>query len=121
MPDYSDPLWIEGPEIALAEFKDGAGIEDESDAFFCPIAPDVFHKDNVSGGAPYTIVLPNGTFDAPLEDEWHKLNFIAYPRTAILDWGGFPGISDKNPQQSWRRDCPIAPWAVELKKDLQPF
>ena len=26
--------------------------------FSCPIAPDILHKDNVSGGAPYAIELP---------------------------------------------------------------
>jgi len=27
--------------------------------FLCPGAPDILHKDNVSGGAPYSITLPN--------------------------------------------------------------
>jgi len=116
LPVYSDPLWLEGPDIALAELEDDGGMEDGGDAFFCPIAPDVFHKDNGSGGTPYTIALPNGAFDARLEGEWRKLDFVAYLRTAILDWGGFPGISERSPQQRWRRDDPIAPWIVELKK-----
>ena len=96
-------------------------MEDGSGTFLCPIAPDVFHMDNVSGGVPYEIALPNGAFDAPLQGEWRGTSFVAYLRTAILDWGGFPGLSEESPQQRWRRDRTVAPWVNELKKDLQPF
>lgn len=121
MPDYSDPLWIEGPGTALSELDDGGGMEIGSETFHCPIAPDALHKDNVSGGASYSIALPNGAFDAPLLNEWREVSFVAYLRTAILDWGGFPGLSENSPQQRWRRGGAIAPWVMELRADLQPF
>ncbi len=121
LPGYSDPLWVEGPQVALAELEEVSSMEDGSDAFLCPIAPDVFHKDNVSGGAPYEIALPNNAFDAPLQGEWRGMGLVAYLRTAILDWGGFPGLSEQSPQQQWRLDAAVPPWVLELKNGLQPF
>jgi hypothetical protein len=121
LPDYSDPLWVEGPAAALVELDDGAGQGDAAGGFLCPIAPDVLHKDNVSGGAPYAISLPNTAFDAPVEQEWHGAAFVTYLRTAILEWGGFPGLSQHSPQHQWRRGYSVAPWVAELKNDLQPF
>lgn len=118
LPAYSDPLSVDGPSHGLIE------PADESDAeggFLCWIAPDVLHKDNVSGGPPYAIHLPDGGFDALLQDEWHQTTFVAYLRTAILEWGGFPGLSEQNPHHEWRRDQVVAPWVKELAHDLIAF
>jgi hypothetical protein len=54
------------------------------------LAPDDYHKEDVSGGPPYTIWLPNAAIDAPLEYEWHKTTFVGYLRECFR-WGGFPG------------------------------
>ncbi|MEO8374659.1 MAG: hypothetical protein ABI471_05505 [Sphingomonas bacterium] len=123
MPDYSDPLWVEGPQAGLVDLSDGPEFADEGEGggFLCSIAPDILHKDNVSGGAPYAICLPNAGFDALLQDEWHVTNFVPYLRTAILDWGGFPGLSKENPHDDWRGDEVAAQWVNDLKKDLLAF
>jgi hypothetical protein len=126
-PDYSDPLYVEAPRGGVVDFRDwhGDGTYDPApgDTFLCPIAPDVLHKDNVSGGSPYSIRLPNAGADALLCNEWHNVGFIAYLRIAILDWGGFPGLSQANPQDKWRTSSVNTrpEWFNDLTRDLTPF
>jgi hypothetical protein len=123
-PDYSDPLFVSSPEYGLFELREeGPGEEGpgEEGVFMCGLAPDVLHKDNVSGGPEYAIALPNPSADAAFEEEWRGIGFVPYLRAAILEWGGFPGLSQDNP---WRREYPWAPapaWFGELTKDLLPF
>jgi hypothetical protein len=76
------------------------------------LAPDDLHKANVSGGSPYTIVIPNRCADAPFKYEWHDTTFVNYLRITF-QWGGFPG---------WERD-PVAPRAAlaKLSEGLLPL
>jgi hypothetical protein len=126
-PDYSDPLVVEGPMAGLADFREWHADLDVHETamregFFCPIAPDFLHKDNVSGGTPYAIALPNPGADALVVGEWHDVRFVPYLRIAILDWGGFPGLSHTNPQDQWRAKHPAPPeWLADLKHDLVEF
>lgn len=66
----------------LGEQKPGAG------SFVLPLAPDRLHKDNVSGGAPYGIVLPEACVDGLFTAN------TAMPFVSYLNWvfrnGGFP-------------------------------
>jgi hypothetical protein len=127
--DYSDPLYVEEPEAAIVEFRywqEGAGwsVGPTGGTFLCPVAPDVLHKDNVSGGAPYGIGLPDPGADAMLHNEWHHVNFVPYLRIAILEWGGFPGLSPANPQAKWRSktsDRTTSGLLRELTRGLVPF
>lgn len=48
-PDGTDPLWIDDPQAAL----EGLAGRDEDEPLTLVLGPDVLHKDNVSGGAPY--------------------------------------------------------------------
>jgi hypothetical protein len=90
-----DPLVVEPIEAVIAEFH-----EWESDVeyrrlvprFRAPLAPDEFHKDNISGGAPYELELPSSTADGVLLNEWHNATFVAYLREAFR-WAGVPGWS----------------------------
>ena len=129
-PDYSDPLCVEGPRTGILEFYDWQRDANPltgapgGEPFLCPIAPDFLHKDNVSGGRPYGIQLPDSKADAVLQQEWHHIRFVPYLRIAILDWGGFPGLSPANPYDKWRsrRADRVAPtWFEELRRDLAPF
>lgn len=56
--------------------------------FVLPLAPDRLHKDNVSGGPPYGIILPDGSADGLFVGET-TMPFVSY-----LNWvfrnGGFP-------------------------------
>ena len=123
-PDYSDPLFISPPGYALIELLERGSGEESERTFMCGLAPDVLHKDNVSGGAEYAIALPNSSADATFEEEWRGIGFVPYLRVAILEWGGFPGLSHDSPQDKWRRKYPSAPppvWFGELTQDLLPF
>jgi len=105
-PEYSDPLCIDPPWSGIVEYRYWRAAIDRGasapDLFPCPIAPDVKHKDNVSGGAPYSIKLPDPNADALVRGEWHNVYFVQYLRIAILEWGGFPGLSRFNPMDKWR-------------------
>jgi hypothetical protein len=123
-PDYSDPLFVLSPGYALSEFRERGLGEDSEGVFMCGLAPDVLHKDNVSGGPEYAIALPNPSADATFEEEWRGIGFVPYLRVGILKWGGFPGLSQDNPQEKWRQKYPCVPppvWFDELTKDLLPF
>jgi len=56
-----------------------------------PIAPDILHKADISGGGPYGVYVPDGAADAPLREEWHETSFVNYLRICFR-WGGFPGL-----------------------------
>jgi hypothetical protein len=104
---YSDPLFVDPPWAGIVDVRDWhpdkyAARQALGEPFSCPIAPDFLHKDNISGGAAYSIRLPNADADAKLEDEWHRLSFVDYLRVAILEWGGFPGLASSNPYEKWR-------------------
>ncbi len=78
--------------------------------FVLPLAPDRLHKDNVSGGAPYGIILPDGCADGLFVAET-TMPFVSY-----LNWvfrnGGFPWPTASENQ--WRLTHALA-------KDLLPL
>lgn len=88
-PTELDPLVVDPPEGPLSE------LYDDDEEVFISLAPDVFHKDNISGGGPYGLELPNPSADFLLMDEGHDLLFVPYLRFAILQWGGFPGLDGR--------------------------
>jgi hypothetical protein len=83
--------------------------------FPLPLAPDSSHKIDVSGGAPYSIGLPNAGVDALWDgDPLHPQTlFVDYLRSALLEWGGFPGWGRREPE--WA--APQEPWP-QLLADL---
>jgi hypothetical protein len=85
-PDGLDPLVVDPPEGPLSD------LFDEGEGIFVALAPDDLHKDNVSGGDPYGLQLPNPSADFLFMYERHDLLFVPYLRLAILHWGGFPGL-----------------------------
>lgn len=56
--------------------------------FQLPVAPDHLHKNNVSGGAPYGVVLPDGCADAFIVTDV-GMPFVSYLQRAFGK-GGFP-------------------------------
>ena len=96
-PDGLDPLVVDPPEGALAWLFDDVEEEEEETEEarrFAALAPDDLHKDNVSGGDPYGVYLPNPSADFVFLYEQHSLHFVSYLRLAILQWGGFPGLAE---------------------------
>jgi hypothetical protein len=53
-----------------------------------PLAPDMLHKENLSGGPPYGVILPDGSADGLFAGE------TTTPFVSYLNWvfrnGGFP-------------------------------
>jgi hypothetical protein len=94
-PNGLDPLVVDPPIGALSSIYDD--VEgDEGSTKFGDLAPDDLHKDNISGGGPYGVKLPNASVDFIFQNESHRLHFVPYLRLAILDWGGFPGLDNEN-------------------------
>jgi hypothetical protein len=100
----ADPLVVFPLEAMLQEIDEGDGS--------IAIAPDHYHKADISGGAPYEIALPDPRADAELLNEPHRLFFVDYLRL-VFRHGGFPGYAGRD------RDVP-AEIAI-LSQDLQPF
>ncbi len=98
-PEHLDPLVVDGPNSVLAELDDWEEDqegEDEPEPFEGGLAPDDLHKDNVSGGPPYGVRLPDASADFRFVNERHGLFFVPYLRLAILRWGGFPGLDGRS-------------------------
>jgi hypothetical protein len=96
-PELLDALVVYPPETAIYDLDDWeANLRDgclgPSDLFEAGLAPDCKHKDNISGGPPYGVVLPDASCDFVLQNEHHHLLFVPYLRLAILRWGGLPGL-----------------------------
>ena len=99
-PDGLDPLVVYEPEGAISDLDNWEllveeGEEDGSGRFEASLAPDDLHKDNISGGNPYSVALPDPSADFVLLNERHGLLFVPYLRLAILRWGGFPGLDGR--------------------------
>lgn len=97
----ADPLVIELEGSRYPDESISGYFEDSYDAwqewstakatahpFVLPLAPDRLHKENVSGGPPYGIILPDGCADGLFVGET-TMPFVSY-----LNWvfrsGGFP-------------------------------
>lgn len=95
----ADPLVIEVegsryPCSSMRKFVEEEWNErDDSEPFVLVVAPDQLHKDNVSGGSPYGIVLPDGGADGLFWQEGVTTPFVSYLNWAFQN-GGFPGPDD---------------------------
>lgn len=104
--EYADPLSVAPVEYLLQFTDDDEGWAENMEDWtqevggnaWVDIAPDYYHKDNVSGGAPYGIALcstpkADSVFtNTPYGD---NLYFIDYLRLCF-EWGGFPHIAANN-------------------------
>lgn len=129
-PSFTDPLVVEPPDFCISDYREWRAYvdedkenENENELFTAAIAPDIFHKDNVSGGGPYGFSLPNASIDGVLVNEGHDLTFVSYLRFAILEWGGFPGFGSEKIKKEWRRNdgVQVIEWLSELRTGLVAF
>ena len=94
---YLDQLVVFPPKVAAYDLDDY--LSGEPGPFEVVIAPDYFHKADVSGGSPYAVSVP-ATADDPL------LNGTPSPQTFLehienaLRFGGFPGLANC-PDHGW--------------------
>jgi hypothetical protein len=100
---YPDPIVVYPPSVALEELEEFLSDKEERLRshlpFVVPIAPDFYHKADVSGGMWYNLSVPAVADDPPLNDEWHKTTFLNYLEITIK-WGGFPGL-ERYPKHTW--------------------
>lgn len=105
--EYPDPLIVFPPSSAVYELDDFLADREERLSigfpYLVPVAPDFYHKANVSGGMWYNVAVPAVADDPPLNDEWHNVTFLAYLEIA-LRFGGFPGLSR----------CSSHTWPIEM-------
>jgi len=75
----------------------------ESEGFVLSLSPDGYHKDNISGGAPYGVSVESAWKPIWQNFEWSgemqpitalasPLDFLSYLRTTILECAGFPAL-----------------------------
>lgn len=83
---------------------------EQAGLFVLPLSPDRVHKENVSGGAPYGLILPDGCADGLFASEI-MMPFVSY-LNHVFSHGGFPGQT--LPDNHWHRKQALA-------KDLLPF
>ena len=67
-------------------------VDDENFGFaFLELSADDLHKDNVSGGSPYSLKIPKKqTIDSDFVNDPHQTTFIDYLRVCF-EYCGFPG------------------------------
>ena len=108
----NDPLMVDPLDYVLRQVEEQLDEEADSDeqaGFSVDLAPDIYHKANVSGGAPYAVHLPDRRIDTPLlnvrillpvppgaqrpyvEVETNE-TFVEYLRRSF-QWAGFPGFA----------------------------
>ena len=91
--EYPDPLVVSRlDQDGIADEYDGWQMEDDGTKFRLSVAPDFFHKANVSGGPPYGFELPNECVDGRFVEEPDYSYFYNYLKRCIK-WGGFPGVA----------------------------
>jgi hypothetical protein len=104
--EYPDPLIVYPPSVAIAELDEFQEDAEErlrcGSAYCIPIAPDAFHKANVSGGMWYNLSVPALEEDPLLNDEPHGTTLLSYLELAV-EFGGFPGL----------QNCPGHTWPLE--------
>lgn len=98
---YLDPLIVYPPDVSLYELDDP-----RADGFEAVIAPDYFHKADVSGGAPYSVSVPALADDPPMNGTPDPQSFLEHVENA-LRFGGFPGLAD----------CPDHAWPLHTLTD----
>ncbi len=119
-PFVVDPVWGPVLDSMASELADWSEDEGDDAEWLLPLAPDRFHKANLSGGAPYGFSVPTAGLDAPFQ--WWKAGsasgrrahpFVAYLRLTFR-WGGFPGLAFDT---SAAATVPLA----SLTSNLRPF
>jgi hypothetical protein len=95
--EYLDQLVVFPPSVALEDLEEYLADREERDRvgfpYSVPIAPDIFHKADVSGGPPYSIAVPATADDPPLLNAVPSVSFLEHIERA-LRYAGFPGLAN---------------------------
>jgi hypothetical protein len=135
----SDPLWIDPASMVMNDAMENFRLTTTGDsekrpelAFRGCFAPDIYHKDDVSGGANPEFQLTPGV-DCGVYETWYTgddegMPFVDYLRLSIA-WAGYPGFSRYNqPPLSRKMHKPrfeegddLPALLKNMAKDLLPF
>ncbi|MBA3404912.1 MAG: hypothetical protein H0U13_09560 [Gemmatimonadaceae bacterium] len=116
-PEYCNGVHIDACDDELVEsvINDFDDSSKDDEPFLLPIAPDGYHKDNISGGLPYGMALQSNWL-APLENfEWTGMqrpvaapdgpcDLLSYLRCSLLECAGFPGFYGLSAFVPFRRE-----------------
>lgn len=99
--EYPDAIYVMPLDQVVEDFEQTylyseevrAGMLSDYGGYYFPIAPDFYHKQNISGGAPYAFIAPNRDDDPKLLSMPWDLRFTEYLDLAIAR-NGFPGFDD---------------------------
>jgi hypothetical protein len=95
-----DPIVVFSLSDVMEEYENWLAVQvrlkDLANQFEIPIAPDIYHKSDISGGPPFSMCVPDAFIDGTLLNEPHNTTFVAYLRLSF-SWGGFPGF-EKTPR-----------------------
>jgi len=87
--------------------------------FRISIAPDFLHKNDVGGGAAYSLEAPDDKVDGFLWNEYHQTTFVNYLRIAF-SWGGLLGWDRPGPPSERYHGSP--PQVLrEIASQLEPI
>ena len=87
-----------GLTVFLEIWNESRAVEPAPGPFVLPVAPDRLHKENVSGGQPYGIVLPDACADGLIAGE-ATMPFVSYLNWVFRNGGSpWPTASD----HQWR-------------------
>ncbi|MHA3913370.1 SMI1/KNR4 family protein [Halovulum sp. GXIMD14793] len=121
---YLDALFLSPArdlEWSLEGWKDLERLRDvlaEEDSIYPPydieLSMDYYHKEDVSGGAGYTIFLPQWNADPVLAFAPIEMPFTEYLRFACR-WAGFPGLA-KHPDATG-----VSQLVATLGAGMEPF
>ncbi|HEU5381584.1 MAG TPA: hypothetical protein VFV38_39690 [Ktedonobacteraceae bacterium] len=114
-----DPLYIQPLTADVLEnvLQDYAFYDPEDwvgTPFEIALAPDCYHKYNTSGGAPYTIAIPDRRIDGQFLNERHHTTFVDYLRTCFRS-AGLPPLEVVGERRE------IAEALTYLRRDLLPI
>jgi len=90
-PLYVGPLTAEELDYFLEDYADYQRRPEDRGVkpFTFHLAPDSYHKYNISGGSPYDMAVPDARIDGLFLNEWHHTTFVDYLRICFLA-GGLP-------------------------------
>lgn len=110
-----DALCVDAPWVITYLFDEWIDHKNVGyDDLKIDLAPDFWHKANISGGSAYCVKVPFFGADPLFADERHELPFLDYLRLAFR-WGGFPGLD----RHAARRD--VQEFVKRFTKDVLPF
>ncbi|WP_437940091.1 hypothetical protein [Sorangium sp. So ce341] len=101
--DPCSAAWVESAVQEVTDLIEDPGSPPLGGPYLLPLAPDGYHKDNISGGVPYGIEVGGGWL-APWQNfSWtgprrpisalpERSDLLGYLRTSILECAGFPAL-----------------------------